>query len=324
MWARRAAARVKVDLADERADKLTGDERQALEPLRAATALQNLHHLRAGKSTHDAHALAVVFAMDRLEIANGLPRPLRIDAAEPALRVLFGVAPPAAPQSGPVVAGDWLDYLVAAATAAGHPISAAGLPKEQNLLAWGGVLAGIADALRRDQPEVSPELRPLVDGTVHRLDAESAANRDAVAAARSRQLAGRGDRAGLQEHGMAHCPSTVPGASTRLFRLSDGVALEVSASEPTAVADIHARARQQLAAAAHPASAGVAHTGGGTGVGDVGYCPIVLVDTIVTAEERPDGVRVTVKPKDLKNLTALFETTENRVDALRRASPTQP
>lgn len=280
MWARRAADRIKRDLADDRT--IAGDASAAMDPLGTAAALSRLHGLHAGRYSHDAHAMSLMITLDRLQLANGLPRALRITAAEAPLRLLFEVAPAGA------TAGAWLTYLVAAASAAGHPVPAeARLPKDRNVLAWAGVLDGITDDLERDRPLVSPPLRPLIAATIERLSRESADDRRAAAAAIAAGQDGRGTP-------RDDCPATVAGARTRMFRLKDGVAVEVSANDPHAVAAIRER---------KPA-------------GDDGQCPIVSAGTTVTSENEPDGVRFTVRPTHDNNLTALFEATENRIDGL--------
>jgi hypothetical protein len=309
LWARRAAERIKVDLADAHggqsaSDRLTADERTAVEPLGAAKALYDLHNLRASAYTGDAHALGVMLALERLQIAQGLPRRLRIVAVAPAFRVVFAVAPPLSDETNrPVPAGAWLDYLKAAAAAAGHRVPpTAELPKEQNLLAWAGVLAGFAEDLRADQPRVSRSLYALIEGTAKRLDAEAALDRDAFLAAQQWDASWRGDLDKL----VANCPSIVPGASTRLFKLDDGVAVAVSAGDAGAIAAIQERARKQQEGR------------------DGAYCPMVPRDSVLTTKYEPDGVRLTIKPKSIGDLAKLQETTENRVDALRLRATAQP
>ena len=96
MLARRAGERVRRDL-DHEPDKLTDDEAAAVAPLRDTRMLQALLGFTGADFAHDAHALGILAALDRMEIARGLPRHMKIYAAGGANQILFGVQPPGVP-----------------------------------------------------------------------------------------------------------------------------------------------------------------------------------------------------------------------------------
>lgn len=178
MDARRAADRVKRDEKGE-PEKLSADEVGAVAPLRALPALEALMKVDAGELAPEAHALFVLVAMDRLDVARDLPKHLKVYAVAGAFALLFGVAPPDVPSDAtkPLKPGTWLAYLADAAKAAGHDVPAsAKRPADREPQAWSGVLAGFADKLRPDVDKIaaSSELGKVVAGVVKRLDAEVA------------------------------------------------------------------------------------------------------------------------------------------------------
>jgi hypothetical protein len=176
LFARRAADKVHRDLDDERPiEKLGEDETAAVEPLSAHDAVDALVALQAGSFTPDAHALGVLAAMDRFEIARGVPRHLKIFAVRDMGKLLFGAAAPdvGADPTRPMQPGTWLTYLGDLAIAAGHQVPAsAGNPRTRHDLAWAAVLRGIADKLDRDADRVSPRLQPVVKAVSGQLKAE--------------------------------------------------------------------------------------------------------------------------------------------------------
>lgn len=183
MWARRAADRIKVDLEEERAStKLTADEVAAARALRQLEALRGLFSLRAGRYTPDAHALGVLLATDRMQLARGLPKHMKMFAVDGVYAMAFGaLAPLPLDATSPAQPGAWLACLLEGARAAGHPVPTPIRDvKEQNRVAWAGILDGFADLLRADVTVVTPQLRPLVEGTVRRLRAEATGTRDYV------------------------------------------------------------------------------------------------------------------------------------------------
>jgi hypothetical protein len=185
MLARRAGSRVKRDL-DRELDKLSADDAAAVEPLRDTRMLEALLKLQVGDITHDAHALGMLAALDRVEVARLLPRHLKLYAVGGANQLLFGVPIPDLP-ADPTKSGKrrlfWLDYLESVAKAAGHPVpDAVKLPKKQEPLAWGGMLAGYADKLRADIDGLAKDTRlhNVASVVVQRLDAEYTAETNAL------------------------------------------------------------------------------------------------------------------------------------------------
>jgi hypothetical protein len=184
MLARRASDRVKRDL-DREPEKLTADEVDAVIPLRAHAKLDALLGLNVGDLSREAHALALFRALDRVEIARGLPRHLKLYAVADTFHLLFGVTVPDAPRDAAtkLVPGMWLAFLADTATAAGYPVGdKATTPLEKDAVAWAGMLRGFGDKLKADEDGVSSntELAHVLMVTLHRLDAEYAAQRAAA------------------------------------------------------------------------------------------------------------------------------------------------
>lgn len=186
--ARRYADRVKDDVRDPPpAEARAEDKRKAAESLQAGEALAALLHVDVGPYTDEARAIGWMMALDRMEIARGLPKHLKIEGVRTAYREVFGVAAPAVPQdaSAPVKTGMWLTYLTDVAAAAGHPVPAeARSPQNREPLAWTGVLQGFADRLRGPaaRPETPAPLAAAERGIVARLDQEFKDEREAYLA----------------------------------------------------------------------------------------------------------------------------------------------
>jgi hypothetical protein len=177
MLARRAASRVKRDL-DREPDKLSADDAAAVDPLRDTRMLEALLKLQAGDFTHDAHALGMLAVLDRVEVARMLPRHLKLYAVGGVNQLLFGLPIPdlaADPARAQKKRTYWLDYLVDAAKATGHPVpDAVKIPKKREPLAWGGMLEGYADKMRVDIDGLAKDTRlhNVASVVVQRLDAE--------------------------------------------------------------------------------------------------------------------------------------------------------
>jgi hypothetical protein len=173
--ARRAADRVKRDL-DREPEKLNPDEVAAVAPLRAHAKLDALVALDAGDLSREANALGLLCALDRVELARGLPKHLKLYAVADTFHTLFGVDIPRVPQdaTAKLVPGTWLGFLAATAKSAGHPVSAsARTPRERDALAWAGMLEGFSDKLKDDESGLPPSspVGHVVTVTLHRLDA---------------------------------------------------------------------------------------------------------------------------------------------------------
>jgi hypothetical protein len=176
LQARRAANRVKVDYAD---DTTTPSERRS-DKIFAAPQLRKSDALLAllndtGPYAADARAIGLLLAIDRVEIARGLPKHLKIDVLDAPCREVFGVSAPALAHddAAPVPSGMWLSYLSVAANAAGHavPGDATLDPAHREPLAWNGLLDGFADKLRVLEPHVAqPQLGHVLESVATRLD----------------------------------------------------------------------------------------------------------------------------------------------------------
>jgi hypothetical protein len=184
MFARRAALRVGRDM-DHEPDKLSADEAAAVAPLRDTRLLQTLLSFNEADLAHDAHALGMLAALDRMEISRGLPRHMKIYAVGGINQALFGAPPPAVPDdtSKPLKRGMWLVYLTDVAKAAGHPVpDAAKTPKQREPLAWTGVLEGYSDKLKTDIDQLvhDTRLHHVISVVIQRLDVEYKAEVNAL------------------------------------------------------------------------------------------------------------------------------------------------
>jgi len=176
MLARRAGDRVKRDL-DHEPEKLNANEVEAVAPLRAHADLEKLLKLDVGAFSHEAHALGLLCALDRLEIARGLPKHLKLYAVMEQFRILFGVPVPNVPDDATrkLVPGTWLRFLSDTAAAAGYPVSdEATTPREKDALAWAGTLRGFSDKLKADTDALpaDTELAHVLTVAHRRLEAE--------------------------------------------------------------------------------------------------------------------------------------------------------
>jgi hypothetical protein len=184
MLARRAADRVKRDL-DREPEKLTADEVAAVVPLRAHAKLEALLQLEVGDLSKEAHALALFRALDRVEIARGLPRHLKLYAVADEFQLFFGVTVPSVPLDATtkLIPGTWLRFLSETAAAAGYPVGdKATTPRERDALAWAGMLRGFSDKLKADDDAIPPstELAHILTVALHRLEAQYDAQRAAA------------------------------------------------------------------------------------------------------------------------------------------------
>ena len=183
--ARRAAAKLRADIerlhsdkeklaARERdADRLSADEANVVSALRSGAGLDSLAKY-SGAYASEAHAAAVLFALWRVRAAQDLPKHMKLYTVAPAYSAIFGVQPPPLPQNAKdkLKPGAWLAYVTAVAAACGHPVpDTAKKPKEREPLAWAGVLAGFADRLKADQPQIKDAgLADVVKFVIERLE----------------------------------------------------------------------------------------------------------------------------------------------------------
>ena len=183
MLARRSSDRVKVDYdADAVEAKLTDDERTAAKALSQHAALDRLL-ITADPTATDRRVLGLLAAMDRMEMARGLPKQLKFYALGHVLTIVFDVAAPPSDALKPTAtppAGTWLAYLSGVASRAGYPSSdsPALTHKMRETLAWTGVGHGFADRLRRQVTALPnaavPELSRIATEVAKRLETERA------------------------------------------------------------------------------------------------------------------------------------------------------
>jgi hypothetical protein len=175
MLAHRAADRVKRDL-DLEPEKLTADEVDSVASLRAHAKLKALLELDAGNLSVEAHALGMLLSLDRVEMARGLPKHLKLYALADTLHILFGVPVPDVPQDATkkLVPGTWLRFLSDVAASAGHPAPEGATPKQRDAMAWAGMLGGFSDKLVPDEKALDPssDLARVVAVAVYRLKEE--------------------------------------------------------------------------------------------------------------------------------------------------------
>jgi hypothetical protein len=119
---------------------------------------------------------------------------------------------------------------------------------------------------------------------------------------------------GRREHGMRHCPSSVPGSMTRSVATKDGVDVFVTAGDPAAQRQILALA-QTHTRIANPSGLPT-HDGNHNGPGTIGYCPIIHANTLVTVDDAPGGAVIHVTTADKTQREALRKATADRVAQL--------
>ena len=87
------------------------------------------------------------------------------------------------------------------------------------------------------------------------------------------------------------------GATTTVEDLEGGVKMVIAGADATLATEIKDRAKRLLAAYKGD-NTEVRHTGEGTGVGEVGKCPLVLTGATPELKETDSGVEVTLKASD--------------------------
>ncbi|HVV48370.1 MAG TPA: hypothetical protein VHO06_01805 [Polyangia bacterium] len=183
MFARRAADRVKIDYdADAVEAKLNDDQRTAAKTLGTHTALEHLLVVTDGSAT-DRRVLGLLLAMDRVEMARGLPKQLKFYAMGHVLTTVFDVAPPPSDALKPTAnprPGAWLVYLTGVAARVGYPVAEGPslTHKMRETLAWTGVGRAFADHFRQQAVRLPnaavPELSRVASAVVARLESERA------------------------------------------------------------------------------------------------------------------------------------------------------
>ncbi|HWO19939.1 MAG TPA: hypothetical protein VNO30_14230 [Kofleriaceae bacterium] len=114
---------------------------------------------------------------------------------------------------------------------------------------------------------------------------------------------------------MANCPSSVPGAVTKLDLTAGGVDISVTAASPDSqrriaeLAAFHVLAPTVFATRMHNGL-------GGGGRSRIGHCPIVHAGTSVTTTVVPNGVRIYLRADDLTRVKELQDTVSARAARL--------
>jgi hypothetical protein len=114
---------------------------------------------------------------------------------------------------------------------------------------------------------------------------------------------------------MMHCPSTVEGAQTAISDAPDSVVVTVTGPDDKAAGEIRARAKH-LAEVSVKNPEQPKHDGEGDGGGGLGNCPIVLAGTTITAEDVPNGSKLTMKPAKADDLSKLKQAANDRKSKL--------
>jgi hypothetical protein len=135
------------------------DDEGTVGALLDARLLGALLGFQGGDLGHDAHALGLLAAIDRIRAAPAMPKRLQVYAIAGVNRAVFGAA---APELSASPGHPWRegDYLPQAAAAAGHPVpdSAKASPKRE-AIALAGMFAGYADRLRVDLDGLAKDSR---------------------------------------------------------------------------------------------------------------------------------------------------------------------
>ena len=111
---------------------------------------------------------------------------------------------------------------------------------------------------------------------------------------------------------MMHCPCAVPGAKTEVKDIKGGVEVVVTAADESKATEIRRRAKHVVEASKTDPNM-VRHTGDGHGGGGLGRCPVVLKDTLITADDVKGGSKLTVRPVRPVDLQWLRKETATRL-----------
>jgi hypothetical protein len=142
-------------------------------PVRDARSLALLFQGSYGELTPSAHALALMFAIQRVQAATALAPTLEVYALEQPLAAVLNV--PLPPPEQRVTGSDEaaLDYLTRAAAASGHPVLiAVRTPAEREVLATTGLLDALGDQLRSAAQRMPAEgdMTRVADTVAQRAD----------------------------------------------------------------------------------------------------------------------------------------------------------
>ena len=113
---------------------------------------------------------------------------------------------------------------------------------------------------------------------------------------------------------MMHCPTSVPNAKVSVADIKDGVEITVVGETDAAATEIRHRAQHCVESAKTDPNS-VRHTGDGHGGGGLGLCPVVLKDTLVSADDIKGGSKITVRPIKPVDLEWLRKEVATRLKA---------
>ena len=180
----RRAARVRRDL-DHEPDKLSADEAAAIPQLKDTRMLEALLKLDAGDITHDAHALGVMAALERMQTGLDLPKHMKsMPSAEPISSFLARRCPrsptkrtsPSSPGPGCVTSP-----MSQRRPDIRYPTRSKARRRGSHS-PRGGALEGYADKLRADLNQLAKDTRltHVVSVVANRLNAEYKAELNAM------------------------------------------------------------------------------------------------------------------------------------------------
>ena len=111
---------------------------------------------------------------------------------------------------------------------------------------------------------------------------------------------------------MGNCPTAVPGATTALKDVAGGIEVTITGADDATGMQIRDRMKKITEAAKNEADSGQVHNHSGGGGGRMGRCTIVIRNTTFTSTDVPNGTKVTVLPKDAKEVDWLRRETRDR------------
>ncbi len=153
--------------------------RKSAGKMSASPALQAFLDVDAKELTNDAHVMALLFALDRLEIARGLPPALKVQSvAGPLAKMFAAQVTGGEPESTSALAeSGWLLYLRSAAKSAGHEVPEEVPIDDMERVAWTSVLEGVAGEIRATPPSI-PILADVSRCVTTRIDSDYSSARN--------------------------------------------------------------------------------------------------------------------------------------------------
>jgi hypothetical protein len=113
-------------------------------------------------------------------------------------------------------------------------------------------------------------------------------------------------------HGMDHCPSSLPAATTEVTDSDEGVSVLVTSRAPEVTEAIRGRAWHVSEESRHPG----AHAEHAPAAASIHACPVVLEDTDVTATDVPGGSLIVVRARFHDEVAGVRRVAHERARAL--------